>query len=331
MTRGKRDWYWPYPRPEWEPLPERTPGNPRAPGRQEDNNPRVIASSEEEDTSNIEAAIEELRSKAGRGKPPPAPPGQTILPPWSPDDGGKRVLPPWSPDDGTDRCAWYMSFRFGSAFGIYICSKCLVKISHSLWIHGLEDQRAWRVAFAFLYGHELFHYRVDRGVELLENCLATATGVASPLWSHRWIQTRHSKHGSGLDLLEEACANQQGLAAALKMAIADDPVGLKRKRTKAIKHKRTKADADRDKATIEYVLQGMMRNSGPGYRDFENVSKPFVSEAQDELMSWYLLLNARGAGRALGPIQEIRRVIPMSVKKGNLGTDPSVPLKLVDC
>ena len=115
------------------------------------------------------------------------------------------------------------------------------------------------------------------------------------------------------------------------MAIADDPVGLKRKRTKAIKHRRTKADADRDKATIEYVLQGMMRNSGPGYRDFENVSKPFVSEAQDELMSWYLLLNARGAGRALGPIQEIRRVIPMSVKKGNLGTDPSVPLKLVDC
>ena len=331
MTRDKRDWYWPYPRPEWEPLPERTPGNPRAPGRQEDNNPRVIASSEEEDTSSIEAAIEELRSKAGRGKPPPAPPGQTILPPWSPDDGGKRVLPPWSPDDGTDRCAWYMSFRFGSAFGIYICSKCLVKISHSLWIHGLEDQRAWRVAFAFLYGHELFHYRVDRGVELLENCLATATGVASPLWSHRWIQTRHSKHGSGLDLLEEACANQQGLAAALKMAIADDPVGLKRKRTKAIKHRRTKADADRDKATIEYVLQGMMRNSGPGYRDFENVSKPFVSEAQDELMSWYLLLNARGAGRALGPIQEIRRVIPMSVKKGNLGTDPSVPLKLVDC
>ena len=318
MTRDKRDWYWPYPRPEWEPLPERTPGNPRAPGRQEDNNPRVIASSEEEDTSSIEAAIEELRSKAGRGKPPPAPPGQTIL-------------PPWSPDDGTDRCAWYMSFRFGSAFGIYICSKCLVKISHSLWIHGLEDQRAWRVAFAFLYGHELFHYRVDRGVELLENCLATATGVASPLWSHRWTQTRHSKHGSGLDLLEEACANQQGLAAALKMAIADDPVGLKRKRTKAIKHRRTKADADRDKATIEYVLQGMMRNSGPGYRDFENVSKPFVSEAQDELMSWYLLLNARGAGRALGPIQEIRRVIPMSVKKGNLGTDPSVPLKLVDC
>ena len=331
MSRDKRDWYWPYPLPEWQPPPERTPGNPRAPGRQEDNNPRVIASSEEEDTSSIEAAIEELRSKAGRGKPPPAPPGQTILPPWSPDDGGKRVLPPWSPDDGTDRCAWYMSFRFGSAFGIYICSKCLVKISHSLWIHGLEDQRAWRVAFAFLYGHELFHYRVDRGVELLENCLETATGVASPLWSHRWIQTRHSKHGSGLDLLEEACANQQGLAAALKMAIADDPVGLKRKRTKAIKHKRTKADADRDKATIEYVLQGMMRNSGPGYRDFENVSKPFVSEAQDELMSWYLLLNARGAGRALGPIQEIRRVIPMSVKKGNLGTDPSVPLKLVDC
>ena len=312
MTRDERDWYWPwpYPRPEWQPLPEQTPGNPRAPGRQEDNNPRVIASSEDEDTSSIEVAIEDMRSKAGRGKPPPPPPTQTIL-------------PPWSPDDGTDRCAWYMSFRFGSAFGIYICRECLIKISHSLWTQGLEDQRAWRVAFAFLYGHELFHYRVDRGIELLENCLATATGVASPLWLHRWNQTRHNKHGLGLDLLEEACANQQGLVAALKMATADDPVSLK--------HKRTKANNDRDKSITEGVLKGMMIKSGPGYRDFENVSRPFTSKAQDELISWYLLLNARGAGRALGPIQEIRRVIPLSVKKGNLGTDPSVPLKIVDC
>ena len=38
-----------------------------------------------------------------------------------------------------------------------------------------------------------------------------------------------------------------------------------------------------------------------------------------------------GNHQALGPIQEIRRVIPLSVKKGNLGTDPSVPLKIVDC
>lgn len=310
MTRNERDWYWPYPLPEWQPLPERTPGNPRAPGRQEDNNPRVIASSEGEDTSSIETAIEVMRRKAGRGKPPPAPPDQTIL-------------PPWSPDDGTDRCAWYMSFRFGSAFGIYICRDCLIKISDSLWTQGLEDERAWRVAFAFLYGHELFHYRVDRGVELLENCLATATGVASPLWLHRWIQTRHNKPGLGLDLLEEACANQQGLVAALKMATADDPVSLK--------HKRTKANNDRDKVITEAVLKVMMNKSAPGYRDFENVSRPFTSKAQDELMSWYLLLNARGAGSALGPIQEIRRVIPLSVKKGNLGTDPSVPLKIVDC
>ena len=26
MTRDNRAWYWPYPRPELQPLPERTPG-----------------------------------------------------------------------------------------------------------------------------------------------------------------------------------------------------------------------------------------------------------------------------------------------------------------
>ena len=96
MTRDKRDWYWPYTLPEWQPLPERTPdGNPQSPGRNEVKIPRVIVSSEGEDTSKIEAAIEKLAGKSV---------------------GGKR--PPLSDPSMTEDCSWYISWRYGNRFGI---------------------------------------------------------------------------------------------------------------------------------------------------------------------------------------------------------------------
>jgi len=304
-------WDWPYERPVWEPFPQQPPASPpRSPGRNDDATPRIIAESEGDDTSAIEAALERRIQNARRGDPPRQPPGS---PPQ----------PPWSRDDGTDKCAWYLSFRYGRSFGIYICVECIDRIAEVLWQHGMEYVRAHRVAFAFLYGHEQFHYRVDRGVELLERGLEVATGITTHLWMQRWASSRHHVPGNGLDLLEEACANQQALSAAVKEA-GNFTVGT-------TKRKRPKVDVDRDKSISQHVLSEMMKHSGKGYRDFDKVSYPNVGDAQNELMSWFLLLDPSGRGKTVGPVPGISSVIPRPVKKGNLNTDPEVPLKLLQC
>ena len=311
MPQERPWWDWPYERPAWEPFPQRPPVTPpRSPGRIDDRSPRVIAASEGDDTSAIERELERRVQNAGRGAPP-------TQPPQSPPQ------PPWSPDDGTDKCAWYLSFRYGSAFGIYICVECIDRIAEALWRYGMEYARAHRVAFAFIYGHEQFHYRVDRGVELLEHSLEVATGIATQLWMQRWVTSRHHTPGSGLDLLEEACANQQALSAAMKEA-GDLFIGT-------TKRKRPKADGERDKKITKQVLSAMMKRSAKGYRDFDMVSRPNTGLAQDELMSWFLLSEPSGRAKAVGPVSDISSVIPRPVKKGNLNTDPEVPLYLVDC
>lgn len=311
MPQGRPWWDWPHERPAWEPTPQRPPAeSPRSPGRLDGPVPIIVARSEGEDTSAIEGALERLRRSAGRGAPPSQPPQGPPQPPW-PGDGG------------TDRCAWYVSFRYGSAFGIYICTSCVEHIASQLWQRGMEDDLAQRVAFAFLYGHELFHYRVDRGVELLEHSLEIANGATAQLWLQRWVASRHHIPGNGLDLLEEACANQQALTAAVKEAQAG--ISAKPKR------KRSKVDIERDKEITHLVLESMMSGSGKGYRDFDMVSRPNTGLAQDELMSWYVLIDARGKGMPTGPVSGVNRVIPRPVKKGNLNTDPDVPTYLVEC
>lgn len=312
MPQERPSWDWPYERPVWEPLPQRPPATPpRSPGRTDDRLPRVIAASEGDDTSAIERELERRRRNAGRGNPPPQPP------PGPP-------LPPWSPNDGTEKCAWYVSFRFGDPpFGIYICVECIDRIAEVLWQHGMDYARAHRVAFAFLYGHEQFHYRVDRGVEMLEHGLGVATGVVTQLWMQRWVSSRHHSPGNGLDLLEEACSNQQALSAAMKEA-GDLSIGT-------TKRKRPKADGVRDKAIAKLILSEMMTRSAPGYKDFDMVSRPNTGYAQEVLMSWFLLLNPGGGSRAVGPISGMSTMIPRPVKSGILKTDPEVPLYLVDC
>ena len=311
MPQERPWWDWPYDRPAWEPFPQRPPVTPpRSPGRIDDRSPRVIAAGERDNTSAIERELERRVQNAGRGAPP-------TQPPQSPPQ------PPWSPDDGTDKCAWYLSFRYGDAFGIYICVECIDRIAEVLWQHGMEYARAHRVAFAFIYGHEQFHYRVDRGVKMLEHALEVATGVVTQLWMQRWVSSRHHSPRNGLDLLEEACANQQALSAATKEA-GDLSIGT-------TKRKRPKADGDRDKAIAKHVLSEMMKRSAPGYRDFDMVSYPNTGLAQDELMSWFLLLEPGGRAKAVGPVSDIRSVIPRPVKKGKVNTDPEIPLFLVDC
>lgn len=313
MPRNEIEWDWPYERPPWQPFPQREPtSEPRAPGHFDEpmvhREAHVIAASEGEDTFAIEEALQQLLDGGG------SPPSQ---PPKSPPE------PPWSHDEGTDKCAWYYSFRYGRPrFGIYICIECLDQITRILWHYGLERSRAQRVAFAFLYGHERFHYRVDRGVEILERSLEVATGDAVQLWLQYWVKTRYHTPGRGLDLLEEACANQHGLSAAVKEA--SFPYIGKSKR------KRPEAEIDRDKVTTRKVLSEMMKHSAPGYKDFDKIDGR-VGLAQDELMSWYLLINSAGTGRPVGPVEGVSMVIPRPVKRGNLNTDPELPLRLVKC
>lgn len=305
-------WDWIRNPPPWEPFPPReTAQSPRAPGRDDVQQSPVIAASQEGDTTVIERELERRRSSASRGAPPQQPP-----------TGG--IQPPWPGKGGTDKCAWYLSFRYVKHFGIYICAECIDRIAEVLWNHGVDYARAQRVAFAFLYGHEQFHYRVDRGVELLEHSVDVVTGAATSLWLQRWVNTRFNAPGAGLSLLEEACANQQGLARALKELDSDV--------TSNSRHKRTnQASISRDKSIAEHVLSEMMKASGPGYRNFESVSRRNTASAHDDLMSWFLLLGASGKGTPLGPVAGIHRVIPRQVQKGLLGVDPDVPLYLLRC
>ncbi len=289
MTRDKRDWYWPYPLPEWQPLPEREPsGNPQSPGRREVIIPRVIVSSEGEDTSRIEAAIDEIAKIPGGGKPPP-PPGQSSLS---------------DPSMGDD-CSWYISFRYGDKFGIYIRKECLGRVIYALVSEGMENQQAKIVAFAFLYRREYFHYQIDRAIKSQEDKLATATGVASDLWLQRW----NSTYIKELDRLERAIANYKGLEEA--------------------RNKVKSKNDNRDSELVKHVFERMLPKSSSGYQDEKFVSSPFTTRALDELLSQYLLLNTSGAGRALGPVKNFYQLIPRAIKKGNLGTDPSVIVNLV--
>jgi hypothetical protein len=212
-------------------------------------------------------------------------------------------------------CAWYNSFRYGDIFGVYICEECLDRIANELWFRGIPDDLALEIAFAFLYGHEVFHYRVDRAVEMLELSVSRATGKPSVMWLNRWYQSFHHKPGAGLDLLEEACANQHGLSEAVARA-----------------DKMSSAGAVSSSAMItESVLSAMMDSSGPGYRDYAAVGKPHKFRSQDELLSWYLLLSGSAANIPSSPITRIRQTMPAAVRKGSLGIDPSVPLYLAKC
>jgi hypothetical protein len=295
---------WPYELPAWEPLPQRPPAEPlRAPGRIDVAQPEIIAESQEGDTSAIERELERRRKKPPHDEPPPQPPSDT-------------PQPPWPSDDGTDACAWYLSFRYarsrnGSPFGIYICVECIDHLAETLWRHGIKHGTAQRLAFEFIYGHEQFHYRVDRGVEMLEHVLNVASGVATQLWLQRWVTSRHPMPRVGLDLLEEACANEQALSV--------------------ITRTRSRTTTAHDKTIAKRVLTAMMRRSGAGYKDFDKVSGTKTGPAHDMLMSWFLLLHPDGTSRAVGPVSGIRRVIPPQVKKGTLKTDPDVPLYLVHC
>lgn len=289
MTRDKRDWDWPYRLLGWQPLPERTPdANPQSPGRNEVKIPRVIVSSEGEDTSRIEAAIDELAEISGGGKRPPPPMQRSLSGPPMPDD-----------------CSWYVSFRYGNKFGIYIRQECLDRVIDELVSEGMENQQAKIVAFAFFYRREYFHYQIDRAVELEEDILATVKGVTPDLWLQRWKSPRHKQ----LDKFERALANHHGLKASLKTVKSGNVL--------------------RDKEITRTVLVGMMDKSGSGYQGVTSVSSPYTTRDLDELLSEYLLLNTNGAGQSFGPVQKIAQLIPRAIKKGNLGIDPSVPVHLV--
>jgi len=298
-----QSWHWPYPLPEWQDQSDEPfEHDRRVPGRDDSPEVGIIARSQRGDTSDIEGAIERLRRQSKRGTPPRKPPDEP--PP-----------PPWSPDRGSDVCAWYYSFRYGDIFGIYICEECVDRIANELWLRGIPDYTALEIAFAFLYGHEIFHYRVDRAVEWLELSVGRANGRPSAMWLNRWKASTHHKPGAGLDLLEEACANRHGLSEAVTRAGNTVAAGSTSSYAKISKS----------------VLGAMMDRSGPGYRDYARVGRPNTHRSQDELLSWYLLLSGSAAKVHSAPIKEIRRTMPDSVRKGGLGIDPSVPLYWVSC
>ena len=155
---------------------------------------------------------------------------------------------------GIEACAYYISFRFGRRWGIYIGLDCWFKYAEYLFHNGVPADAAVDEAFYLLYRHEYFHFEVDKAIEVLERAVGISTGSKPDAWI--------KYHGTyNPSLLEEALAN----------AFAHEHAG-----------KRHKKFAKKIKDLIGTVLVRM----GPGYRDFLDVSgRGVTGEARSQLMS----------------------------------------------
>lgn len=75
-----------------------------------------------------------------------------------------------SDEEGTERLAWYRSFHFGYAWGIFIRAYGVDVVASEIQRSGVDWFAAQVMAFQFLRRHELGHFQVDlaiSGAELL--------------------------------------------------------------------------------------------------------------------------------------------------------------------
>jgi hypothetical protein len=147
-------------------------------------------------------------------------------------------LPPETPSP--DACAYYLSFRFGTQWGIYIGVECWFNVAKFLHRNGVSASAAVDEAFEMLFRHESFHYEVDKQVLLLERAAGQSTGRFVDHWLPH-LRTNNPSY------LEEALANAHAfkyVGKAAKRATSDDPKRLK------------------------LLLAAWMKRQPPGYRDF---------------------------------------------------------------
>lgn len=227
----------------WPPERELTPGREwTIPGVVEDTSPS--GDQLEADFDDFTQERNRLVSRVGNNQPPRGPGGTGIA-------GLPEETPP------TDACAYYLSFRFGNQWGIYIGRECWLQIATYLHANGIPAPEAVDEAFLMLYRHEYFHFEVDKAVVILERAVGKSTGK----FEDHWITYHRANNPS---LLEEALAN----AHALKHA--------------------GKVNPDYTRQT-EQLVEAWMRRQPPGYRDFAQVSQygqtgPARSQLLSEIM-----------------------------------------------
>ncbi len=147
-------------------------------------------------------------------------------------------LPPETPSP--DSCAYYLSFRFGARWGIYIGLECWFDIAKYLHRNGVGASVAVDEAFEMLFRHESFHFEVDRQVLLLERAVGQSTGK----FIDHWLPHLRANNPC---YLEEALANAHAFKYAGKAA---------------------KRSASDDPRRVKLLLAAWMKRQPPGYRDF---------------------------------------------------------------
>ena len=235
VTKFRDDW-WRQPTREWENDPSEDvviPGRPNESREIPDGgNPATDRDFAEE--------AEKIRRRLSDGPPPRNPDGDDY---WIGEE----------PED-IDRCAYYVSFRYGSRWGIHIGLECWFSYSKYLFMNGVPANVAVDEAFYLLYRHEYFHFEVDKATEVLERLVDVSTGKKTD----SWMKYHRLKNPS---VLEEALANAH-----------------------AVEHsgKRNEEHLKRVRAVFEEVL----RQQGPGYCDFDAVSRGRAKgDARSQLLS----------------------------------------------
>ena len=228
--------WWKQPLREWENAPSEDvviPGRPNESREIPDGgNPATDKDFAEES--------EKIRRRLSDGPPPRNPNGDDY---WL----GEK------PED-IDRCAYYVSFRYGSRWGIYIGLECWFSYSNYLFMNGVPADVAVDEAFYLLYRHEYFHFVVDRAIEVLERGVGISTGSKPDAW----IKYHQSNNPS---LLEEALANAHA-------------------------HKHAGKRHGKLAKQIQGLIGAALGRQGPGYRDFADVSgNGVIGEARSQLIS----------------------------------------------
>ena len=235
VTEFRNNW-WRQPTREWENDPSEDvviPGRPNESREIPDGgNPASDADFAEE--------AEKIRRRLSDGPPPRNPNGDDYWLEEQPED--------------IDRCAYYISFRYGYEWGIYIGLECWFSYSKYLFMNGVPADVAVDEAFYLLYRHEYFHFEVDKAIEVLERGVGISTGSKPDAW----IKYHQSNNPS---LLEEALANAHA-------------------------HKHAGKRHGKLAKQIQGLIGAALGRQGPGYRDFADVSgNGVIGEARSQLIS----------------------------------------------